>query len=89
MAKRFEDDLGLMPVSKPKAVDTVLFAAPVAPAPSPAAAMAKSLSVKLDGDLYNQLLAYCFERLRRTGTKLYHQEVMVEGLKMLLEARRQ
>jgi hypothetical protein len=87
MAKRFEDDFGLMPVSKRAAAETVPFGAPATPVP--AAAMGKSLSVKLDGDLHNRLLAYCFEHLRRTGTKLYHQEVMVEGLKMLLEARRQ
>jgi hypothetical protein len=85
MAKRPEGDLGSMAISKTKAADTVPFGAPAA---VPAVAREKSLTVKLDGDLYNQLVAYCYEHQRRTGDKMPHQRVMVEGLKMLLEARR-
>jgi hypothetical protein len=86
MAKRFDDDLESMAISRMEAAETVPLGAPTAPAP--VAATGKSISVKLGGDLYNRLLAYCFEHQRHTGIKLYHREVIVEGLKMLLEARR-
>jgi hypothetical protein len=89
MAKRPEGDLGSMAISKTKAAETVPFGAATPAAPAPVAPMGKSLTVKLDGDLYLQLADYCSDHLRRTGKKLFHQEVMVEGLKMLLAARRQ
>jgi hypothetical protein len=84
MAKRPEGDLGSMAISKAKAAETVPFSAPPPAQPAPAVAMGKSLTVKLDGELYLQLADYCSDHLRRTGKKLYHQEVMVQALKAFL-----
>jgi hypothetical protein len=89
MAKRPEGDLGSMAISKAKAAETVPFNAPPPAPPAPTVAAGKSLTVKLDGDLYLQLAEYCSDHLRRTGKKLFHQEVMVEGLRMILATRRQ
>jgi hypothetical protein len=84
MAKRPEGDLGSMAISKTKATETVPFGVPTPQASTPVATMGKSLTVKLDGDLYLQLADYCGDHLRRTGKKLFHQEVMVQALKAFL-----
>jgi hypothetical protein len=70
MGKKPEGDLGSMTISKAKAAETVPFAAAARPAGA-IASSPKSLTVKLDGE-------------RGTGTKLTHQEVMVEALRALL-----
>jgi len=80
MAKRPEGDLGAMAISKAKAAETMPFG-------KPAPVSAKSLTVKLDGDLYAELRTYCYEHERSTGTRLTHQQVMVEALKAYLAMR--
>jgi len=83
MSKRPEGDLGSMAISKAKAAETVPFS--VAPAPPPVSGGSpKSLTVKLDGELYAALRAYCYEQERASGSRLTHQQVMVEALKKLL-----
>jgi hypothetical protein len=75
-----------MAISKAKAADTVPFApaaAPAAPAPHAGGAV-KSLTVKLEGSLYAALRTYCYEQEQATGSKLTHQQVMVEALKAFL-----
>jgi|1185.fasta_scaffold1703234_1 hypothetical protein len=85
MAKRPEGDLGAMAISKAKAAETMPFGKPAPVAPAPVSA--KSLTVKLDGDLYAELRTYCYEHERSTGTRLTHQQVMVEALKAYLAMR--
>jgi hypothetical protein len=63
MGKKPEGDLGSMTISKAKAAETVPFAAAARPAGA-IASSPKSLTVKLDGDLYAELRAYCFEQGR-------------------------
>ena len=87
MGKKPEGDLGSMTISKAKAADTMPFAG--APRPSgPIGGSPKSLTVKLDGDLYAELRTYCYEHERGTGMKLTHQEVMVKALRTLLGSPR-
>lgn len=83
MSKKPEGDLGSMAISKAKAAETVPFSAPATASPAPSAPP-KSLTVKLDGELYASLRAYCYEQERASGTRLTHQQVMVEALKKLL-----
>jgi hypothetical protein len=85
MVKKPEGDLGSMTISKAKAVDTVPFGVPPS-APSAGFAV-KSLTVKLEGDLYASLRAHCYEQERVRGTRLTHQEVMVSALKAFLGIR--
>jgi hypothetical protein len=87
VAKKPEGDLGSMAISKATAAQTVPFGAPTPVAP--VAARDKSLTVKLDPDLYTRLRDYCYAQERSTGKKLSHQDAMVMGLKMLLDAPRQ
>jgi hypothetical protein len=70
-----------MAITKAKAADTVPFGEA-----SHAAAVGgvKSLTVKLEGDTYAELRAYCYEQERATGTRLTHQQVMVQALKAFL-----
>lgn len=86
MVRKPDADLGSMAISKAKAADTTPFspaARPVALAPANVGGV-KSLTVKLDGDTYSVLRDYCYERERATGTRLTHQQVMVQALKDLL-----
>jgi hypothetical protein len=84
MARKPEGDLGAMAISKAKAADTAPFSQPARP-PLPAnVGGIKSLTVKLDGDVYASLRAYCYEQERATGARLTHQQVMVEALKAFL-----
>jgi len=71
-----------MAISKAKAVEAVPFS--TVAQPLPAAASVKSLTVKLDGDTYEALRAYCYEQGRSSGTRLTHQQVMVKALKGFL-----
>jgi len=86
MSKKPEGDLGSMAISKARAAETVPFStAPPAPRVPPApGGSPKSLTVKLDGELYAALRAYCYEQERASGSRLTHQQVMVEALKKLL-----
>jgi hypothetical protein len=45
----------------------------------------RSLTVKLEGDTYAALRAYCYGQERATGSKLSHQQVMVQALKDFLK----
>lgn len=83
MSKKPEGDLGLMAISKARAAETVPFSTPP-PAQPASAGSPKSLTVKLDGELYAALRAYCYEQERASGSRLTHQQVMVEALKKLL-----
>jgi hypothetical protein len=83
MAKKPVGDLGGMAISKAKAVEAVPFS--TVAQPPPAAGSVKSLTVKLDAGLYEALRAYCFEQGRNSGTRLTHQQVMVEALKAFLD----
>lgn len=84
MAKRPEGDLASMSISKAKAAGTVPFAAPATAAPAVGAGGVKSLTVKLEGDTYAALRTYCYEQERATGSRLTHQQVMVQALKDFL-----
>jgi hypothetical protein len=44
----------------------------------------KSMTVKLEGNLYAALCTYCYQREHATGTKLTHQQVIGEALKAFL-----
>jgi hypothetical protein len=92
MSRAPKGDLGTMPgITKEAAVAAVPFrqAPPAAPTPkAPVAPTAgKSLTVKLSGDLYEALRAYCYETGRATGTRVTHQDVMVEALQGFLAAK--
>ncbi len=88
MARAPKADLGTMTISKAAAADTAPFStAPALPPAAPAgSATSKSLTVKLDGDLYAALRTYCYEQERSTGSRLTHQQVMVTALRTLLSA---
>jgi hypothetical protein len=73
-----------MAISKVKAADMVPFGVAADIMPTPASLPAKSLTVKLDGTLYAELRDYCHGQEKATGSKLTHQQVMVEALKALL-----
>lgn len=85
-------DLGALLVSKATAAQAVPHA-PVAPAAEarpavmtrPGGGPPKALTVKLDGAMYWRLQRYCMERGQQEGRRLTHQEVMIEGLRRLLE----
>jgi hypothetical protein len=47
----------------------------------------KSLTVKLKGDLYTALRAYCYEQEKAAGVRVTHQDVMVAALKGFLGIR--
>ncbi len=83
MSKKPEGDLGSMAISKAKAAETIPFSTSTA-TPTGAGGPQKSLTVKLDGELYAALRTYCYEQERATGSRLTHQQVMVEALKKLL-----
>jgi hypothetical protein len=88
MAKRPDADLGSMAISKAKAAETVPFSVPPPlPAPPAGSSAVKSLTVKLEGDLYAALRTYCFEQERARGERLTHQGVMVDALKAFLGIR--
>lgn len=86
-------DLGALLVSKATAAQAVPHA-PVAPTadarpvvmPQPGGGPPKALTVKLDGPMYWRLQRYCMARGQQEGRRLTHQEVMIEGLRRLLEA---
>jgi len=77
-----------MMISKGKAAEAMPFAssAAIPPAAPPMTGAPKSLTVKLDGDLYAALRTYCYEQERATGARMTHQEVMVTALRALLSA---
>ena len=81
-------DMGTLGIPKSQASAAVPFASPAQPAvPSTEAGPAgKSLTVKLDGADYWALRDYCIAREKATGTRVTHQQVMVEGLRALLRA---
>jgi hypothetical protein len=87
MARKPEGDLGSMAISKAKAADTVPFSAEPEPAAAPTASPDKSLTVKLKGDLYAALRAYCYEQEKAAGVRVTHQDVMVASLKGFLRIR--
>ena len=86
MAKKPVGDLGSMVISKAKAADAVPFGESTAPAAHQPTGIGgvKSLTVKLEGSMYAELRAYCYEREQATGSKLTHQQVMVQALKAFL-----
>ncbi len=90
MVRAPKADLGTMAITKAKAAETAPFAtppaAPVAAPIMPVSGGPKSLTVKLEADLYAELRAHCFERERATGSRVTHQQVMVEALRALLDA---
>jgi len=84
MAKAPKADLGTMAITKAAAANTAPFAAEAPVMPAPVAGPAKSLTIRLEGDLYAALRDYCYQRERATGSRVTHQEVMVSALKGLL-----
>jgi hypothetical protein len=48
----------------------------------------KSLTVKLEGDTYTELRAYCCEQKQATGSNRTHQQVIAQALKAFLPKRR-
>jgi hypothetical protein len=82
MAKKPAGDLGAMAISKTKAAEAVPFS--TASQAVPAAGGVKSLTVKLEADVYAALRAYCYEQERHTGNRVTHQQVMVEAIKAFL-----
>ena len=85
MARKPEDDLGAVATSKATAAHTVPFSLPITPAVAlRVGGGVKSLTVKLDGELYAALCTYCYQREHVTRTKLAPQQVMVEALKAFL-----
>ena len=87
MARKPEGDLGSIAISKARAADTVPFSVAPEPVAAPAASPDKSLTVKLKGDLYAALRAYCYEQEKSAGTRVTHQDVMVAALKGFLGIR--
>ena len=85
-------DLGALVVPKSTAAQAVPHALPEPPAAKSAAlptevegaALAKALTVKLDGATYRRLRRYCQDRENATGRAPTHQEVMVAALVALL-----
>jgi hypothetical protein len=86
MAKKPAGDLGSMAISKAKAAAARPFATGQ-PAAAVSGGSVKSLTVKLDGVTYAALRAYCYEQERVAGSRLTHQQVMVEALKTFLAGR--
>lgn len=84
MAKKPEGDLGSMTLSKAKAAAAVPFGETSPGLPQAPGGGVKSLTVKLEGDIYAALRAYCYEQERATGSRLSHQQVMVKALKDFL-----
>ena len=99
MVKRASADLGAMALPKAEAAATrpfqqqpsapILAAPPNPPAPPAvqAAASQKSLTVKLDGETYAGLRAYCYGAEQQRGIRLTHQAVMVDALKAFLASQ--
>lgn len=97
MVKRAGADLGAMALPKAEAMATRPFqpsspvlAVPPSPPTPPAvhaAGAQKSLTVKLDGETYAGLRAYCYGEEQARGRRLTHQDVMVEALRTYLAAR--
>ena len=87
MPKKPAGDLGSMAISKAKAAAARPFATGQ-PAAADSVGSVKSLTVKLDGGTYAELRAYCYEQERIAGSKLTHQQVMVEALKAFLAERK-
>lgn len=83
MARRPGGDLGAMAVTKAKAAGTV----PFEQAAAPAGGGIKSLTVKLEATDYAALRSYCYEQERVTGSRLTHQQVMVQALKEFLQTK--
>jgi hypothetical protein len=80
-SRKPQDDLGTVTTSKARAAHTV----PISPPRAPAVALrvgggVKSLTVKLEGELYATLCTYCYQREHVTRTKLPPQQVIVEAL---------
>ncbi len=86
MARKPEGDLGAMTISKAKAAGTVPFEGKAAPMVAPGGSP-KSLTVKLEADTYAALRAYCYEQERAHGSRLTHQQVMVEALTAFLASK--
>jgi hypothetical protein len=90
MVKKPAGDPGTLEIGKDAAKAAVPFAgnSPPNPRPAPALPMAdKSLTVKLRGDLYQALRNYCHETEKaKGGTRVTHQDVMVEALKKFLKS---
>ncbi len=61
-------------------------AAPAPPLPRPAvtAGAPKSLTVKLDPDLYARLRRYCLDQMESGGKEPSHQEVLTTALREYL-----
>ncbi len=76
-----------MAISKARAADTVPFSKPtpeLARETPPSARPSKSLTVKLDGDTYEELRDYCHRQEKVTGRRLTHQDVMLRAAKEFL-----
>lgn len=82
-------DLGALVVPKSTAAQAVPHALPPEPPAAKSAALptevegaalAKALTVKLDGATYRRLRRYCQDRENATGRAPTHQEVMVAAL---------
>lgn len=86
MARKPEGDLGSMAITKTKAAATAPFteSLPASASQTTGGGSIKSLTVKLEGATYAQLRAYCYERERATGSRLTHQQVMVQALQAFL-----
>lgn len=87
MARKPGADLGAMAISKAKAADTAPFARASGPAQQTTVGGVKSLTVKLEGDVYAGLREYCYDQERATGSRLTHQQVMVQALKAFLASK--
>lgn len=87
MARKPEGDLGAMAITKARAAGTVPFAPLARPATAPAGGGVKSLTVKLEADIYAALRAYCYEQERAQGSRVTHQQVMVQALEAFLASQ--
>ncbi len=87
MPRKPAGDLGSMAISKAKAAAARPFATGQPAAADVSRGSVKSLTVKLDGGTYAALRAYCYEQERVAGSRLTHQQVMVEALKTFLAGR--
>lgn len=79
--------MGQLRIAKGAAQAAVPFSAVSEPAPTPVGEP-KSLTVKISAEDYWALRDYCAQQGRKTGKRVTHQDVMVEGLHRVLGKHR-
>ena len=83
MSKR--PDLGAMAMPKTKAAATIPFGESPAAGSAEAVPTAKSLTIKLEGALYVALRQFCHAKEVERGSRVTHQEIMVDALRKYLD----